>query len=325
MAYLARTALSAIVLLPLAASSASAQVWVPGDQPQNQPQDQSASPGRTVPAQPAAESQASAAAPVAFPVKDKDSRLSQEARLELIRYVSGEFAKARTALPGGKKSLRLRAGQPLDQKALIAALKNNGVALSPGDDAQITKLDFGGSDITVEINGGGNQIKSWRDRIQISGGVGGAGAPVGTTSTTSTSKDYGAAPAAARAGISLQLDFERPLPEMTPDELKLYLSSVLDFSKQRSAAVQWTESQPPEIREAIAARRAEVGMDQDQVMAALGRAERKVRERQPDGTEIEDWIYGQPPGKTVFVRFVGDKVIRVSEYPLPTAAAEQHR
>ena len=322
MAYLARTALSAIVLLPLAASSTFAQVWVPGNQPQNQP----ASPGRPVPAQPAAESQAAAAAPVAFPVKDKDSRLSQEARLELIRYVSGEFAKARIALPGGKKAFRVRAGQPLDQKALIAALKDNGVAVSPGDDVQVTKLDFGGSGITVEINGGGNQIKSWRDRIQISGGpTGGTGMPVGTTSTTSTSKDYGAAPVADRAGITLQLDFERPLPEMTPDELKLYLSSVLDFSKQRSAALQWTESQPPEIREAIAARRAEVGMDQDQVMAALGRAERKVRERQPDGTEIEDWIYGQPPGKTVFVRFAHDKVIRVSQYPLPMATAEQHR
>ncbi len=102
---------------------------------------------------------------------------------------------------------------------------------------------------------------------------------------------------------------------MTPDELKLYLSSVLDFSKQRSAAVQWAESQPPEIREAIAAKRAEVGMDSEQVIAALGKAERKVRERQPDGTETEDWIYGQPPGKTIFVRFAHDKVIRVTPVP----------
>jgi hypothetical protein len=323
MKYLARTALSALFLLLLAASSASAQVWVPGNQPQNQPPpDQPASPGRTVPVQPSAEAQPADAAPVVFPVKDKDSRLSDEARLELIRYVSGEFAKARIALPGGKKGFRVRAGQPLDQKALITALKDNGVALSPGDDLQITKLDFGGSDIVVEINGGGNQIKSWRDRIQVTGGVGGLSAPK-TTSSTTTTNDYGAAPAASRAGITVRLDFERPLPEMTPDELKLYLSSVLDFSKQRSAAVQWTESQPPEIRAAIAARRAQVGMDQDQVIAALGRAERKVRERQPDGTDIEDWIYGQPPGKTIFVRFAHDKVIRVSQYPLPMASAAE--
>jgi hypothetical protein len=193
--------------------------------------------------------------------------------------------------------------------------------VSPGDDVQITKLDFGGSDITVEINGGGAQGRSWRDRIQISGG--GGGLPVSTSSKVDNT--YGVAPAAAKPGITLQLDFERPLPEMTPDELKLYLGSVFDFSKQRSAAVQWTEAQPPEVREAIAAKRAEVGMDQDQVIAALGRAERKVRERQPDGTEIEDWIYGQPPGKTIFVRFAHDKVIRVSQYPLPVADASQQR
>ena len=63
-------------------------------------------------------------------------------------------------------------------------------------------------------------------------------------------------------------------------------------------------------------------MDGEQVIAALGKAERKVRERQPDGTETEDWIYGQPPGKTIFVRFAHDKVIRVTQYPLPADTAE---
>lgn len=332
MVCLSRTALASVFLLPLAACSVSAQVWVPGNQqPINKsPQSQTAPTQPADGSQPTAETKAVAAAqpdsavPAVFPVKDKDSRLSDQERLDLIRYVSGEFAKARTALPGGKKGFRVRAGRPIDQSELVASLRQNGVALSPGDDVQITKLDFGGSDIIVEINGGGNQIKSWRDRIQISGGVGGVTGP--STSTSSTvNNDYGVAPTASRVGITLRLDFERPLPQMTPDELKLYLSTVLDFSKQRSAAVEWTESQPPEIRAAIAAKRAEVGMDADQVIAALGRAERKVREREPDGTDVEDWIYGTPPGKTIFVRFAHDKVIRVSQYPLPVAsAADRH-
>jgi hypothetical protein len=296
--------------LPLAVCSSSAQVWVPGNQPP-------APPVRTAPVAP--QPVADAGPEPTLPVKDKDSRLSQENRLQLIRYVSGEFAKARISLPGGKKGLRVRPGQPIDQQALLNALRENGVAISPGDDVQITKLDFGGSDITIEINGGGAKGRSWRDRIQISGG--GGPSPVQTSSTVDNPYGPAAAAAAQRPGITIQLDFERPLPEMTPEELKLYLGRVFDFSKQRSAAVQWTESQPPEVREAIAAKRAEVGMDQDQVIAALGRAERKVRERQPDGTEIEDWIYGQPPGKTVFVRFAHDKVIRVSQYPLPVADA----
>jgi hypothetical protein len=279
-------------------------VWVPGNP------DQANSQARTVPAQPP--SQPAAEQPVVLPEKDENSRLSPETRLELIRFVSGEFAKSKIALPGGKKGLRVRVGQPLDQKELLAALKAGGVAASPGDDVQVTKLEFGDKEITVEINGGGNQRRSWLDRIQISGG---GGMPVSTSSTINN--DYGAPADAARTGITVQLDFERPLPEMTPDELKLYLGSVLDFSNQRSAAVQWAEAQPPDIREAIAAKRAEVGMNPEQVMAALGRAERKVRERQPDGTEIEDWIYGQPPGKTIFVRFAHDTVIQVTQYPLP--------
>ncbi len=251
--------------------------------------------------------------PVAYPVKDKNSRLSEETKLELIRYVSGEFAKARTPLPGGKKAFKFKAGQPLDQKGLIKALQDGGVAISPGDDVQITKLDFGGSEIVVELNGGGPR-RSWRDRIQISGGV--TGAPVPSVSSTSTTDNpYGPVAAASKPGISLVLDFGRPLPEMTPDELKLYLSNVLDFSKQRSAAVTWAESQPPEIRQAIAEKRALVGMDPDQVMAALGRADKKVRERLPDGTDTEDWIYGTPPGKTIFVKFAHERVIRIDQYP----------
>lgn len=267
---------------------------------------------------PASADSSADAQPVVMPVKDKDSRLTEETRLELIRYVSGEFAKAKSALPGGKKALRIRPGQPLDKKVLLKALQDNGVAVSPGDSVQITKLDFGGSDITVEINGGGNKGRSWRDHVQISGG---GPMPVQTSSTTDN--EYGPAASAPRPGITLQLDFERPLPEMTPDELKLYLSSVLDFSKQRSAAVQWTDSQPPEIREAIAQKHATLGMDQDQVMAAMGRADRKVREKQPDGTEVEDWIYGTPPGKTVFVRFAHEKVIRISQYPLPAGGTSE--
>jgi hypothetical protein len=53
-------------------------------------------------------------------------------------------------------------------------------------------------------------------------------------------------------------------------------------------------------------------MDREQVILALGRADRKVRET-VDGVELEDWIYGQPPGRVVFVTFEGDKVLRVKE------------
>ena len=53
----------------------------------------------------------------------------------------------------------------------------------------------------------------------------------------------------------------------------------------------------------------------EEVVAAIGKPEHKVRERDSEGNDIEDWIYGQPPSKTVFVRFTGQRVTSVKQYP----------
>ncbi len=184
------------------------------------------------------------------------------------------------------------------------AVGYSGSAINPGDSAQITSLEFKERQIIVDMNGGGRGKTKLRDRIHMD--VGG----VPTMTTTSSQ-----APVNTNAGATIYLDFDKPLPDLTPDELKHYLSSILDFSKQRSAAVQWIDTLPPEIQSAIADKRPAVGMDHEMVLAALGRPDRKVREKEPDGTETEDWIYGKPPAKTVFVKFEGDKVTRVEQFP----------
>jgi hypothetical protein len=169
---------------------------------------------------------------------------------------------------------------------------------------QITRLQFKERQIAVQINGGGNKGNSWRDHVQLD--VGGVGEVVGDPNVTSVT---------AAPGATLYLDFNRPLPDMTPDELKKYLSVMLDFGNEHSAAVQWVQTLPPETQKAIADKRALPGMSRDEVIAALGKPDHKVRETQPDGTEVEDWIYGTPPGKTVFVSFDGDIVLKVEEFP----------
>jgi hypothetical protein len=117
------------------------------------------------------------------------------------------------------------------------------------------------------------------------------------------------------AGSTIFLEFTKTVPDLTPDELKHILAPFLDFAKQRSASVQWVDTLPPEMKKAIQERRPAVGMDREEVVAAVGKPEHKVRERDSDGNEIEDWIYGQPPSKTVFIRFIGDRVISVRQYP----------
>ena len=165
-------------------------------------------------------------------------------------------------------------------------------------------MEFKEREIIVGINGGGRGRTRLRDRIHMEIG----GIPTMTTTQAET-------PVNTNAGASVYLDFDKPLPDITPDELKRYLSGLLDFSKQHSAAVQWIETLPPEIQSAIMDKRAAVGMDHEMVLAAIGRPDRKVREKEPDGTETEDWIYGKPPAKTLFVKFEGDKVTQVEQYP----------
>jgi hypothetical protein len=249
-----------------------------------------------------------ASAPPVAPPPPNAPPLSEQSKLQLLRYVDGEYAKVLTPLPGGKAGMHFKAGAPVDQDSVRKSLMVGGAALNVGDSVQITKVEFHDRDIQFDINYGPKGKTSWRDKVQISGGL---GLPV-NTSTTTTGQDAPVVP--QKSGATIFLDFDRSVPDMTGDQLKAYLSRVLDFSK-RSAAVQYVDSLPPKMREAIAAKRAEVGMDHEEVTAALGRPERKVRERDPDGNDTEDWIYGKPPAKTTFVSFQGDKVVRVTEYP----------
>ncbi|MGH9681105.1 MAG: hypothetical protein ACRD4Y_14250 [Candidatus Acidiferrales bacterium] len=237
------------------------------------------------------------------PEKKKSDHLRPESRLDLVRYIDGEFVRVVAPIPAGKKGIHIKVGDNPDQtqKSEHIAILYGGAAINPGDRAQITSLEFKDREIEVGINGGGRGKTSWRDRIHMD--VGGM---------TTSNPD---APVNLNAGATIYLDFDRPLPEMTPDDLKRDLSSLLDFSKEHSAAVQWMDTLPPEIQTAIAQKRPAVGMDHEMVLAALGRPDRKVREREADGTETEDWIYGTPPAKTVFVVFEGDKVTQVEQFP----------
>ncbi len=111
------------------------------------------------------------------------------------------------------------------------------------------------------------------------------------------------------------MEFKKSVPDLSVDELKQLLSPFLDFAKQRSAAVQWADTLPPDIKKAIQDHTPKVGMDREMVVAAIGKPGHKVRERDTEGNEIEDWIYGTPPDRTVFVRFMGEKVTSIKRFP----------
>lgn len=244
------------------------------------------------------------------PPRPRKATLQEESKLDLVRYVSGEFAKAVKSLPAGKQGFQVVAGQPLNEQQLDSAVATHGAAIHMGDQVQITKLDFRGNSIIVDLNGGGRGKRRWLDHLQI--GMGG-GMPM--PQSTVTRENQGPPGLQPGTGSTLFLQFPKEVPDLTPADLKQLLSPFLDFAKERSAAVQWIDTLPAPMKKAIQDRRPLVGMDREMVVAAIGKPEHKVRERDSEGNDIEDWIYGTPPDKTVFVRFTGDKVTAIEQFP----------
>jgi len=225
-------------------------------------------------------------------------KLTPEQRIELIRGLTAEYATAKIMLPRSKKALKVESTGQYDKAEWSDAAREYGPAARTGDTVQITKVDIGSDRIEFAINGGFNSGKpKWYQRIQV--GVGNQTGPIAQGQS-------GNAP----GGTSIVLVFHGTPPASAP-EVKKMLASVLDFEK-RTVTENYVDSLPPEFQKAVKEKRALPGMDRDQVLLALGRPVRKIRQTN-DGVETEDWIYGTPPGKIVFVTFEGSKVAKVKE------------
>jgi len=231
----------------------------------------------------------------------KQQSLGQESKISLIRYVDGEFARVVQSIPSVKRGFRYKVGQAINARDLRQALMR-GAAANPGDHVQISSIEFRSNEIIIGINGGTKKHWNWREHVQIGMGPLSPAAPVPTS----------AGP--AQTGAILILDYGHTVPNLSPDDLKRDLSPFLDFAGERSSAVNWVDTLPPQFQQAIKDHRAIVGMNHDMVLAAMGRPDKKVRESDEDGKQTEDWIYGYPPSKTVLVTFSGEEVIHVKTY-----------
>src|ERR1700687_4704030 len=151
--------------------------------------------------------------------KPKAATLQDASKLELIRYVSGEFAKAIKPLPAGKEGFLVYVGKPVAFDQWDRAVAAHGAAVNSGDHVQITKLDFHDHTIVVDVNGGGRGKKgSWRDHVQI--GMGG----VPVSSTTTTQQENGPPGIRPGMGSTIFLEFNKTVPDLAPEELKQLLS-----------------------------------------------------------------------------------------------------
>lgn len=199
-------------------------------------------------------------------------------------------------IPRSKKALVVESNGAWDKAAWQHEARTMGAAARLGDQVQITKVSLEGDRIVLELNGGLKSGHRWYDNVQI--GMG-AGTPV---------RNGNRAPS---LGTVIEVDFHKPMENLTSTDLKKILSPLLDFDKHSVTTV-YSETLPPAMQNAIKQKRAVEGMDREEVTMALGHPDHKYRETK-DGIDQEDWIYGQPPGKITFVTFAGTKVVKVKE------------
>jgi hypothetical protein len=222
---------------------------------------------------------------------------SRKSRIALIRALISEIAVSKIVMPRGKHGLYVDDKGQLDQQRFQEELHSNGAAIRPGMPVQITGLQFKSGRIVVEINGGGKKRTKWYQHIQIG---------MGTTTEPITPEV-----SVLTYGSFINLTFPGKTPDLTVEQAKGLLGSVLDFTRHSPTQL-YSPSVPPKFKEAIKNHQVVPGMTRDDVLSSKGSPDRRVREVR-DQIEQEDWIYGLPP-HVLFVTFEGDTVVEVKQY-----------
>lgn len=225
----------------------------------------------------------------------------EEQKLELLRGLASEFATAQTYFPRSRTPLGFEADTGYwNQQGWQQLGAQTGPAARKGDLVEITKVTVEGSMIVLELDYGFNGRNGhWYDGVSVNGG-----APANSTS------------APAPGGTVISVHYPNGLSGVTSVRVKKDLAPILSFD-QRSATETYAENLPPEVRGAIQDKKVIVGMTRDQVLLAMGQPAHKSREN-VDGVDLEDWVFGNPPGKVTFVTLKGQKVVKVFEdYAVP--------
>jgi len=96
---------------------------------------------------------------------------------------------------------------------------------------------------------------------------------------------------------------------MTASDVRKLIAPMIDFSLKTPVEA-FADTLPPKLKGAVLNHEVLVGMNREMVLKAVGQPDQKVRET--DGQmPFEEWIYGQPPHQVQFVRFNGNRVIRL--------------
>lgn len=221
--------------------------------------------------------------------------LDERGRLDLVRNLEAEQGFAHRELPLGAGLTLLANGQMTPrEEEYKALLYRKGQSAAPGERVQVSALQFKPDRIVIDFNGGPFAKHRFLSHIQLNDMQLAPGGPPAT-------------------GCRISLIFEGGVPELTAAEVKALLDPLVDF-RAKSSAEAYADTLPPKVKDAIDAHEVLVGMDRRMVLASVGEPRSKHRERATNNEGAllsEEWIYGEPPKATQFVRFHNGRVDRL--------------
>ncbi len=172
----------------------------------------------------------------------------------------------------------------------------SGTSAKPGDRVVITDVKIENGKIVFLLNGGPDFKHRFLRHVSIG---------ADPNYTNPVVQDDGQEPMGSR----LTLDFHGRIPELTGAQVKSLLAPLISFDVKTPIQA-FTDTLPPQLKDAILNHKVLVGMSTDMVIFAKGSPQSKSREM--DGQmPFEEWIYGKPPEEVDFVRINGNRVIRV--------------
>ncbi|HEY4356455.1 MAG TPA: hypothetical protein VGN16_11955 [Acidobacteriaceae bacterium] len=222
--------------------------------------------------------------------------LDEKGRQELLRDLEAEQGFAHRELPLGAGLTLIANGKMTPgEEQFKQMLYKKGQSVGPGDRVAITSLKFEADRIVIDLNGGPYAKHRFLSHISIN--------------------DIQLAPQGPIAtGCRITLVFEGGLPQVTAAEVKALLDPLVDFHAKTSDEA-YADTLPTKAREAVEAHEILVGMDKRMVLASVGAPHDKHREHvdgdDPNSPQFEEWIYGEPPQATQFVRFRNGRVVRL--------------
>src|SRR5271167_865264 len=234
------------------------------------------------------------------PDPSQPEKMTPQTRMLVIRSLQSECVFARILFPQGDKGIKIKNGVVSPSDMVIAQqVAEYGAAARAGDRCVITDIKVTEKEIVLDVNGGSKKHQKWYQHIQVVSNAGATPLPGGPSPQSLDAH-----------GTTVTLEFDKYVPELNGDQVRALLAPVFDF-KALTPAEAYEKTLPPKVKQAIQDHQILVGMDKEMVTFAKGRPQQRIRDKDEQGRDYEEWIYGKPPEEVDFVRFKGNEGARL--------------